>query len=458
LVTLILARLLTPRDFGLIAIISFIVYILGILQNLGLSQALIYRRDDLDKISNTAFILALGLGVISSCAGILVAPFVAALFKEPQATPLAQVLVISLAISSIGLVPETLLIARLDFGRKFIADVSSGIGYAVIATGLAGWGLGAWSIVFGRLIESAVRVSIVWYLAKWKPKARFEWITAREILVFGKDIAISSILAIVFLNIDNVFISRMLDTTQLGYYTFAFSLATMPAIFAQRVVDTVSFPTYTQIRETEEILVRAYLKSLRIIAMLVLPVNLGLLTISPVLIQVLYGNKWHSSIILIQILSLYGLVRAMANAPTTILLAIGKQYLFPRFTLVYVIIAAVTLEPAISLAGTVGAATVMTTIVWAGGLVWVVVANYYLSLPFRKFFQTILAPTVASLFMALIVQMIMYFLDETVFSLAIMVSVGCITYIIILIVITKGEAVNDAKEIIHPLIHRSSAL
>lgn len=457
LVTLVLARLLTPDDFGLVAITNFIIYAFGILQNMGLSQALIYKSDSLERVTATTFTLAIGLGILTFCIAVFSAPLVAVIFNEPQATPLAQVFAISLIISSFGIVPEAILVAQLDFRRKFISDVLPGVIYVFISITLAKIGYGAWSIVIGRLVEATVRVALVWYLTKWQISFQFEWSIAKELLLYGKDIAISSTLAIVFLNIDNVFVSRMLNTSQLGYYTFAFSLATLPALFAQRVIDTVSFPTYTQLKEQQDILITAYLKSLTIISTLVLPINLGLLATAPILIPVLYGDQWYPAVPLLQILSLYGLIRAIANAPTTVLLAIGKQYLFPRFTLMYVTIAALLLGPAIILAGTIGAAIAMTTVIGAGALTWTLLANKYLVIPYQKITHTVTPPCVSALLMVIIVQIGIYYLGETIYTLGILVGIGGFTYIGVLILVTRGKAIDNAREIIQPILHKEQA-
>ncbi len=455
LVTLVLAHLLTPNDFGLVAISNFIVFTFGILQNMGLSQALIYKSDSLERVTATTFILAIGLGVLTFFIAVFSAPLVAVLFNEPQATPLAQVYAIFLIISSFGIVPEAILIAQLDFRRKFISDVLPAVIYVFISIALAKIGYGAWSIVIGRLVEAHIRVALIWYLTKWQISFQFEWSIAKDLLLYGKDIAISSTLAIVFLNIDNIFVSRMLNTSQLGYYTFAFSLATLPALFAQRVVDTVSFPTYTQLKEQQEILITAYLKSLTIVSILVLPINLGLLAIAPVLIPVLYGDKWYPAVPLLQILSLYGLIRALANVPTTVLLAIGKQYLFPRFNLMYVTIAALLLGPAIYLGGTSGAAIAMTVVIGAGALTWTLFANRYLAIPSLKIARVITPPGIAAVLMVIIVQAGVYSLHKSIYTLGILVIIGGLTYVGVLILATKGKAIDDAHEIIQPILPKN---
>lgn len=456
LVTLVLARLLNPSDFGLVAIANLIVYALSIFQNIGLSQALIYKGDNLKNTADTAFILAISFGIGAFSLASLSAPLITTLFKEPRANLLTQFFAFSLLISSFGVVPESILIAQLDFKRKFTADVIPSTGYAALAIGLAVLGFGAWSIIIGRLTESLIRVVLIWFLTKWRPRFQFKWSVAKELLTYGKNIAISSILAILFLNIDNVFVSRILGTTQLGYYTFAFSLATMPVLFAQRVIDTVSFPTYSQIKENRDTLTTAYLKSLRVIATFVLPTNLGLLAVAPVLVPVFYGDKWFPSIILVQILSLYGLIRAIANPPTNVLLAIGKQHLFPRFASLYLILAALVLGPSIYLQGSIGVAMAMTLIIGLMGITWFWLADYHLNISFKQTFQVIAPQSLAALFMLIIVMSTGHFLNKSLYTLLLLISIGFVTFFATLLMITRGKTISEMQEIIQPILFREN--
>lgn len=452
--TLLLAGLLVPDDFGLVALVNLIISTLGLLRGFGLSQAIIYSKKDSHVVSNAAFVLVVFSGLIQFAIATILAPFAASYFGDPRVESVTYALAISLVFSSFGLVPLALLDKKLHFKQKIIPEIIPQFVYAVVAIALALMSFGYWSIVIGRIISSFFFAFLPWLFITWRPSLLFSRKIVTEILIYGKDIVSSSIVGFIFLNVDNLFIGRLLGTTQLGFYTFAFSLANVPVLFVVRLVDTVAFPSYVQLGDWLPTMQQAYLRILRMTLFMTAPISLGILAISNHLILGFYGDKWLASIAVLQILSLYGLARSITTVPTVVVKSIGKQYIMPRIGLLYLAVALLLLLPVTKNWGIVGVASLMTMVVWAGVAIWIILVSRYLSIPLDAVAQRTLSPILAAAIMLIVVWRFSLFVPASVGGVAILIALGIAAYLFTLILLTRGEILEEVLDIADKLLGR----
>ena len=203
LVTLaVLARLLTPADFGIVGFATLAVAYLGVLKDLGLGGALIQRRDDTEKAAQTVYTLNLIFGAILTALTILLAPVVAAFFHEPLVTPILRVLAASFMIEALGSVQLVLLARNLDFRRKLFPDVGRSLVKGAVSIGAAALGGGVWALVWGQLAGVIASVIIVRLVVDWRPRLEVHRPLIRPLLGFGLPLALTNVQHAVWANLD----------------------------------------------------------------------------------------------------------------------------------------------------------------------------------------------------------------------------------------------------------------
>jgi len=449
--TLILARLLVPDDFGLVAIVFLVINALQIFRDLGLDQALIYRRDDIQKAADTTCFLVLAAGLILYGLAYLAAPHVAVFFENEIVKPVLRVLALNIVISSLGTVPATLLEKELKFGKRVTAEILSNVGYAAICVTLASVGLGVWSIVYGQLTQSIIAAVSVWILSPWRPAFGFDKKIAVEIFRYGKDIVATAILIFIFTNIDDAFVGKILGTASLGFYTLGFSIANLPRQLVTSLVDRVTFPTYSKLQEDYQALSRAYLKSVKLVSMFSIPAAFGIFTLAPDIILTLYTRKWEASIVVIQILSFYGLCRSIGALSGNVFMAIGKQSIMPKMTLVQLLLCSALIYPLTLTFGVIGVCMAVTGPITITTLWGFYLASSYLRFPPILLVKTLGPQFLSSVIMSLLVGMMSHLLTESILNLGILTIVGMIAYVTGIYILTRGTVYNEILEFILPL-------
>lgn len=356
---LVLAKLLMPADFGLVAIALLAIGALQLFHELGFSSALIYRQDDLEDAADTAFWVILGTSVPLFFVAYLAAEPLMQLFNKDaatvvQAVPVLRVLALSMIISSVGEVPTTLLMKDLRFRAKIVPELLGALSGAILAIVLALAKLGVWSLVAGYLVEAAVAAIVVYFLCPWRPRGRFHSRLAHEMFGYGKHIAGSRILVFGITDIDDVFVSKLLGSSALGFYSFAYKLSNLPATNITRLVNQVMFPAFSKMQEDREVLRDVYLRTTRYVSLLTIPASLCIMAFASDFIHGFYGDKWAPSIAPIQLLGIYGLARSIAANMGNVFKASGKPQWLTTIAAVRLSVMAALLYPATRYYGIVG--------------------------------------------------------------------------------------------------------
>lgn len=362
LVTLILARLLAPEHFGLISIAGLAINSLIFFQELGFGAALIYRQEDVQAAANTAHWAILASSALFYLLAFLIAPLVAEFFKSPEVTPILRVLSLTIIVSSVGRVPYVLLSKEMDFRKKvlpeFLASIG-GNGLAIILA-LAGWEV--WALVWGQLCDSVLRTVLVYRFTFWRPRRQFQSSLFRELFGFGKHIALSQVLIFGITNIDDLFVGRLLGQTALGHYGMAYSISNLPATNITKLVTRVTYPAFTQIQQDIVRMRRVYFKLVRYVSLLAFPIAITTLLFAHDFVYAVLGEKWAPAIVPMQILAIYGLIRAVAANMGTIFQAGGKPQWLSGIATWRLITMAVLLYPAIRWEGVVGVCLLSTAV------------------------------------------------------------------------------------------------
>ncbi|MCL5291408.1 MAG: lipopolysaccharide biosynthesis protein [Actinobacteria bacterium] len=321
---LVLARLLQPRDFGLVGIAMIAIGVIRMFQDMGVGSALVFRKDCPERLTSTAFYMVLASGLIFTLASYFSADPIALYFKNRDAAPILKVLSFAILPISIGTIPSVLLNKELRFRKKAIPDTAGALIQAVVSIALALMGYGVWSLVFGELANRIVNAVLLWLVSPWRPKLVFDVESARTLFSYGKFMTGSSIVSFATSNADNAVTARMLGASALGYYSLAFRIASLPSTLTFFIVSKITFPFFSKLQDDVGKLSEAFLKTLRCLAFISLSAAVLMYMLAPELLGLLLGAKWGSSVAPLRGLVAYGVLSSFILQAIEVFKATGR--------------------------------------------------------------------------------------------------------------------------------------
>lgn len=331
--TVILARLLTPDDFGLFGLTIVIINILSMIYPLGLPGALVYRKGEMKEAWDTGFILIIISGVIFWGITYTTTPLAKFFFNNETLELVMKVLSLTILISAVSGIPSIMLEKELDFRRRRFAESMGSFLQAGTSISLALLGYGVWSLVYGQLIGTIIKGLLVWKFTAWLPRFKFHKEIALELFQYGIHILGLTITGVMFNRIDNLGIGKILGVAAVGYYTLASNLANLPADEISILISGVMFPSYSKV-DDHQLLKKMFLATIKYISLIVIPMLLGMFAISYHLFYFLYGQKWLPAVPVFQILCFAGLARALYACGTPLFMATGNVKLVTGFNLI----------------------------------------------------------------------------------------------------------------------------
>lgn len=338
--TLVLARLLSPAEFGLVGMALLVITLLDILRDFGIGSALIYKQDGGDAAANLSFFMSAALGVLLFAGNFLIAPLAAGFFKTSGAgetavvSSLLQVLGLSLLFSSLGSTHDALLQKSIDYRKRMIPEVGRTLIKGGLQVGLAFAGFGVWSLVIGQVVGEACATVLLWVVMPWPPKLAFERSLVKPMLGYGTQLTMVGGLGTLLADVDYIVIGGMLGEVALGIYTLAFRIPELLIKNLAQAVSTVAFPVAARLQSDMMALRSAYLKMQRYMLAILAPMGFGLYAITPALVHILFGDKWNDTIPVMQVLSIYMLLGGINHWPGVVYKAVGRPGILNVLSLV----------------------------------------------------------------------------------------------------------------------------
>lgn len=323
----VLARLLTPTDFGLVSFAMILIGAFSVLQDLGIPDALIYSNEDMLSVGGTALTMNVGATCVLFVASVIAAPFMARINGNHEVAAVIVVLSIGLVMLAAGSVQAALMSRQLAFRRKFAIDILALVVEAVIAIALASLGFGLWSLVLGYVSNALAETILLWYLSPIRPSPRFDITVARDLFAYGKHVSINAIVTFFVNNVDFFVVGAFLGSAKLGVYTMAFNIAILPATAISQVIRTAMFPAYSRIRDNIDRLTNMFDDVFVVVWALSIAVGLGVFICGPPYMKLLLGQKWAAIERPLQILAIYGTLRSINWVFPPAYKAIGKPNL-----------------------------------------------------------------------------------------------------------------------------------
>lgn len=338
IVSILLARLLTPSEFGLVAMILVFISISETILDSGLSQSLIRTVDPDTSDYSTVFYFNLVVSLLLYGILYLSAPFISMFYEQPALTELLRVLGLILIVKAFSIVQLTKLTKEMNFKLQTIISLPALLSSALVAVIMAFNGFGVWSLVAYRLIREILNSSLLWIYSKWKPKLLFSILKFKYHFKFGVNLLFSGILNGVFNNLYALIIGKYFSAAQLGYFNRANNLKQLPVQNLGNILNKVTYPIFSKINNNDQKLRKAYLKVIGLSIFVMSPIMIFMGVLAKPLILFLLTDKWIEVVPYLQILVIDGLLFPIHSFNLNILKVKGRSDLFLRLEIIKKII------------------------------------------------------------------------------------------------------------------------
>ncbi|WP_028585074.1 lipopolysaccharide biosynthesis protein [Desulfogranum mediterraneum] len=330
IITIILARLLRPQEFGLIGMLTIFIALAQSFINSGFGQALIQKQDATYLDECSIFYFNIVVGFLAAGALCLAAPWISAFYDQPLLIPLTQALSLNLVLNAFGLIQTTLLNKHIDFKTLFKVGLGATLVSGVIGITMAYKGFGVWSLVVQSLSRTFMNTILLWVLTSWRPAWRLSLASLKQMFGFGSRLLFAGILDTIFVNIYLVVIGKLFSPTALGYYTQAKNLQHLPVANICSIVGRVTFPVFSSLQNDKARLKRSLRKALTTLVLVVFPLMVGLGVLAKPLILVLLGEQWLPSVPYVRLLCVIGAFWPLHVINLNVLNSLGRSDLFFR--------------------------------------------------------------------------------------------------------------------------------
>lgn len=437
---IVLARILLPEDFGIVTIGLFVIGGFSLLQGFGINTSLIQKKHNVEEAANTAFFLVLLIGTFLFALAFLTSGITARFLNNPEAASIIKVLSLSFIIVSFELVPSAILTRELKFARRFIAEVVSTIVFAVVSITMSFYGGGYWSLIYGHLSSLVVNALFMWYLCNFKPSFNFNRKAAWELLSYGKFIASSAVISFLITQCDNLVVGKFLGLSALGFYSMAYMISNLPSVNISLVVSGAMYPVFSRLQENSEKLKQTFIKSLKAIMIVVLPISSGMISLSDELIRLLLGEKWMPMSWALRVLSIFVIFRSVQNLTGLMLQAIGEAKAELSNAVFEACFMAVAILPLTINYHIVGTSIAVTLMILSGCLRLLIITKKMILLKISDFVDIFRSSIISSVVMLVYLLSIKLFFAHPVVNLMgliLMVSTGALVYLGVLALVDR---------------------
>ncbi|WP_262966584.1 lipopolysaccharide biosynthesis protein [Methylobacter psychrophilus] len=455
-VSIILARLLSPEEFGLLAMLSLFTGIAGLFIDSGFSSALIQRQDITSKDESTVFFFNLGTGLFVALGLCLAAPWIdrffeqpilqdktfvttlnlytvpwlASFFELPVLQSLTYVMAFNLLLGSFASIQGVLLTKVLNFKALMKIGVVASLLSGVLAVALAWKGFGIWSLALQSLASTLITVVLLWLWHPWRPQWVFSLASLRSLFRFGGFMLLSGLLDTLYTRIYSIIIGKLFSAQELGFYTRADNTQQLPVNVLTNVLHRVAFPIFSADAADKVQLARRMRKALRTIMLLNIPAMLGMMVVAEPLVITLIGEKWLPSVPILQVLCLGGVIWPLHVLNLNVLMAQGYSNLFLRIEIVKKVIGII----AIVVASFYGILAIAWSQVVVGVLCFLINAHYtkvFLDYSAWKQTRDLLPYLTVSILMTLVIWPIHIYLTlHPSAELGLMIGAGALFYLL----------------------------
>jgi len=346
-ITVLIARILSPADYGIIGILLVFLMLSNVLIDSGFGAALVRKQEATDADYATVFYLNLIVSV--ACYGLLylAAPFIADFFNEPQLTAVARVLGLTVILNSFALIQMTILQKRMDFRPQAVVALVSALGSGAVGVAMAYGGFGLWALVGQSLASASLQAMLYWLFGSWRPALVFSRASLVSLFAFSSNLLVSSLINVLFKSVVPVIIGKYYSTRDLGFYTQSRRLSDLPSVNTTLIVQKVSYAALATIQDDDARLKAAYRRIIQSVVFVVFPAMLLLAAVAHPAILLLLTEKWLPAVPYLQILVFGGMLYPLHSLTLNICQVKGRSDIFLRLEVAKKTIALILIVAAI---------------------------------------------------------------------------------------------------------------
>lgn len=443
---IILARLLSPDDYGIIAMPLVFLAIAQCIIDSGFSTALIRKPELTEDDLSTAFYFNIGIGILCYAVLFFSSPLIADFYHTPILSSLLKVTALAVLFNPLCAVQQAILTRKIDFKTQAIVSLSGAVVSGIVGLYMAYNGFGVWSLVFQQVGGYVMRTILLWVLGKWKPKRKWSWESFHYLWGFGSKMLGSALLDTIYNNIYPIVIGKYFSAQDLGNYTRAQQFSSLPSSNVTGVLQRVTFPVLSSIQNEDERLAKNYRKILKLSAFLIFPLMLMLSAVADPLVRVLLTDKWEGSIILLQIICFSMMWYPIHAINLNLLTVKGRSDLFFRLEIFKKVVGVIIM-----------CITIPNGIIWmvsgsiASSMIALVINTYYtgkiIHVGYFKQMRDLLPIFGVSFAMWLVIHASFWFSSNIYTQLFIGVIVGVVFYLVSAKNILKSEW-NDVLDMV----------
>jgi len=430
---IILARLLAPKDFGLMGIALLTMMTLETFSQTGFQEALIQKKQNIKDYLDAAWTVLVLRGIILFIIIVLIAPLAARFFETPAAKGVVQAIGLAILIQAFTNVGVVYFQKELEFHKQFIYITAGTVTDFAVAVTAAVLMRSVWALLFGLIAGKLAQLVVSYVIHPYRPRINIDFYRARELFGFGKWILGSSILIFLITQGDDLLVGKILGVTMLGFYQMAYRISNTPATEITHVISRVVYPAYSKIQESPKKLREAYSRVLKVVSFLTFPLTAAIVVLASDFVILFMGEKWIPMIPAVRILAFAGLFRSITAIAGPLFMSLGKPEIDTRMQIIRFLIIATFIYPFIKKWGIVGASWVIMGSIFITLLVSLRMIKKLLDLPSSSgLIKSIGIPLLNSIAAGLIVLVIKSVLTRSYMMFALLIILGAGMYIFVI--------------------------
>ena len=438
IVSIVLARILTPSDYGTIALVTVFTTILQVFIDSGLSTALIQKKDADDLDFSSVFYFNFVICIILYLIMFVSAPFIADFYKDSSLVSIVRVISLTLVISGVKGVQQSYVSRHMLFKRFFFSTLGGTIFSAVLGIIMAYAGFGVWAIVFQQLSNNAIDTLILWITVKWRPIKKFSWSRLKNLLSFGWKMLASSLLDTVYNNLRNMIIGKLYTSADLAFYNQGDRFPKLIVTNINTSIDSVLLPTMSNEQDNHVRVKDMTRRAIKISTYIMAPLMIGLAFCAKPIVQIVLTDKWLPCVPYLQIFCISYLFWPIHTANLNAIKAMGRSDLFLKLEVIKKFIGMILLLITMNISVMAMAYSLLIS-----GLISQVINSwpnrYLLKYSYIDQIKDILPNIVMALIMGVFVYFINYLDLSVLVSLMVQIILGGIIYLV-LSIFTKNDS------------------
>ena len=426
-IMIVMARLLTPYDYGIIGMLAIFIAVAQSLIDSGFSQALIRKQDRTDVDNNTVFYFNIVVSALLYLILYVSAPFVADFYDTPQLCTVMRVVCLGIVFNSFAVVQRALLTIRIDFKTQAKAALTAAAISGIVGIVMAWHGLGVWSLVVQQLLNLGVNTGLLWLLSKWRPRLVYSWLSFHELFAFGSKLLASGLLDTVYRNIYPIVIGKLFSASSLGHYTRAHQFSEFPSSNVTGIIQRVTYPVLCEIQNDDVRLANIYRKFLKLSAFVIFPLMAGLAAVAEPFVNIMLGSQWGFCGQLLQVICFSMMWYPVHSINLNLLQVKGRSDLFLRLEVIKKILGVAVL----CVTAPFGLMVMCYGQIFSS-LVSLVINTYYtgklINVGFVRQKRDLLPTTILCLIMFTLILLVNHFIGNDVVELCTGIVVGVVFY------------------------------